>query len=81
MNDVATPPPTTTVDEFLGTETRPRWRRWAKYWIPALIVIVLAVLVVTSRGDGKPNYITEPVARHALDISVTAASQPPPSAV
>jgi HlyD family secretion protein len=72
MNDVATPPPTITVDEFLGTETRPRWRRWAKYWIPALIVIVLAVLVVTSRGDGKPNYITEPVARHALDISVTA---------
>jgi HlyD family secretion protein len=71
MNDVATPP-TETIDEFLGTETRPRWRRWAKYWIPAAVVLVLLVIVLASRGDNKPSYIAEPVTQHALDITVTA---------
>jgi HlyD family secretion protein len=71
MNDVATQPPET-IDEFLGTETRPRWRRWAKYWIPALVVLALLVVVLASRGEGKPSYIAEPVTRHALDITVTA---------
>jgi HlyD family secretion protein len=71
MNDIATPEPER-IDEFLGTTTRPRWRRWAKYWIPAAIVLALLVVVLASRGNNKPDYITEPVARHALDISVTA---------
>jgi HlyD family secretion protein len=71
MNDVATQP-TETIDEFLGTETKPRWRRWAKYWIPAVIVLALALIVVLSRGDSKPSYIAEPVTKHALDITVTA---------
>lgn len=71
MNDIATPEPER-IDEFLGTTTTPRWRRWAKYWIPAVIVIVLLVVVLGSRGNNKPDYIVEPVTRHALDISVTA---------
>jgi HlyD family secretion protein len=71
MNEIATPD-VGRIDEFLGTETKPRWRRWAKYWIPAVIVLALLVLVLGTRGDGKPNYITEPVTRHSLDISVTA---------
>jgi HlyD family secretion protein len=37
-----------------------------------VIVLALLAVVVFSRGNGKPSYITEPVARHALDISVTA---------
>src|SRR4051812_15904436 len=71
MNDVATQS-TETIDEFLGTETKPRWRRWAKYWIPAVIVLALALIVILSRGDSKPSYIAEPVTKHALDITVTA---------
>lgn len=71
MNDISTPP-TETIDEFLGTTERPRWRRWAKYWIPALIVLVLAIVVIASRGGNETNYITEPVARHSLDLTVTA---------
>jgi HlyD family secretion protein len=71
MNDVATPP-TETIDEFLGTETRPRWRRWAKYWIPAAIVLALLVIILATRNQGKPSYIAEPVADHALNITVTA---------
>ena len=70
MNDIATPD--TQLDEFLGTTTRPRWRRWAKYWIPAAIVLALLIVVFASRGDNKPDYISEPVTRNALDITVTA---------
>jgi HlyD family secretion protein len=71
MNDVSTPP-VDTIDDFLGTTERPRWRRWAKYWVPALIVLLLLVVVVSSRGGNKVDYITEPVARHSLDLTVTA---------
>ncbi|MBO0749067.1 MAG: efflux RND transporter periplasmic adaptor subunit [Porphyrobacter sp.] len=71
MNDVAIQPPER-VDEFLGTTTKPAWRRWAKYWIPAALVLVLVVIVLASRGNSKPSYITEPVARHSLDITVNA---------
>jgi HlyD family secretion protein len=68
MNDTTTP----RLDEFLGTSTRPRWRRWAKYWIPGLIVLVLGLYFALRGGDGKPEYITEPVVQRSLDIEVTA---------
>ena len=29
------------VDEFLGEKPRPRWRRWMKFWLPAVIVLAL----------------------------------------
>jgi HlyD family secretion protein len=71
MNDVSTPP-VETIDEFLGTTERPRWRRWAKYWVPALIVLVLLIIVLSQRGGNKTDYITEPVTRQALSLTVTA---------
>jgi len=71
MNDVSTPP-VETIDEFLGTTEQPRWRRWAKYWIPALIVLVLVIIVLAERGGNKTAYITEPVTRQSLDLTVTA---------
>jgi HlyD family secretion protein len=71
MNDVSTPP-VETIDEFLGTTEQPRWRRWAKYWIPALLVLILVIVVIAERGGDKTNYITEPVTRHSLDLTVSA---------
>jgi HlyD family secretion protein len=68
MNDTTTLP----IDEFLGTTTRPRWRRWAKFWVPGLIVLVLGLYFVTRGDDGKPQYISEPVVQRSLDIEVTA---------
>src|SRR6187402_129087 len=68
MNDTTTLP----IDEFLGTTTRPRWRRWAKFWVPGLVVLVLGLYFATHRGDNKPQYITEPVVQRSLDIDVTA---------
>src|SRR5918994_749848 len=68
MNDTATLP----IDEFLGTTTQPRWRRWAKYWVPGLLVLLVAAWYFTRTDDGKPQYITEAVTERSLDIEVTA---------
>jgi HlyD family secretion protein len=62
---------TRNVDEFLGAEARPRWKRWAKFWVPGLIVLLL-VLYFTRGGDEGPQYITEEVTERSLDIEVTA---------
>lgn len=70
MSDTATDE-TQSVDEFLGTETRPRWKRWAKYWVPALVILLL-VLYFGSGGEERPQYITEEVTRGSLAIEVTA---------
>jgi HlyD family secretion protein len=71
MNDTAAPE-VSTVDEFLGTTSKPRWRRWAKYWVPALIVLLVLMYVLSTRNDNKVDYIAEPVTKDALDITVTA---------
>lgn len=61
------------VEEFLGEKTRPRWRRWMKFWLPAVIVLALVLLVSTCSGGGEgPSYITEEVERGSLDLTVTA---------
>ena len=61
------------LDEFLGAEQRPRWRRWMKYWLPALVVLMLVFAVSTcAGGDDRPNYIAEPVIERSLALSVTA---------
>lgn len=61
------------LDEFLGAKPQPRWRRWMKYWLPALLVLVLLLGVATcSRGSGEPEYIAEKVAERSLVLSVTA---------
>ena len=76
MNDVSATIPTAdqshSVDEFLGPTTRPRWRRWAKYWIPGLLVLLLAAWYFGGSGDDKPQYITETVTERSLDLTVTA---------
>ena len=61
-----------TVEEFLGVSEKPRWRRWAKFWIPGLLVAVLAIWYFGTGDDGKPDYITETVVERSLDLTVTA---------
>jgi HlyD family secretion protein len=76
MNDnsttIATDEGATSVNMFLGIEERPRWRRWAKFWIPGVIVLVLILVYFSRGGDDKPQYITEQVVERSLDIEVTA---------
>jgi HlyD family secretion protein len=71
MNTTVSAEPAPSVEEFLGVEKRPRWKRWAKFWVPGLIVLLL-VLYFASGGEKKPEYITEPVVQRSLDIEVTA---------
>ena len=70
MNDIASAQ-TQSVDEFLGTETRPRWRRWMKFWLPALVLLPIAAYFLRGEKPG-PQYISEPVVERSLDIEVTA---------
>lgn len=71
MTDTAAEP--NEVDEFLGAKPVPRWRRWTKYWLPALLLLVLLFGIATCSGGGsKAGYITEPVAERSLALSVTA---------
>lgn len=73
MIDLAKPTEAPGVDEFLGTKPRPRWRRWMKFWLPALILIVVALIIWRATAEApKPDYITEPVTKASLALSVTA---------
>jgi len=61
------------LEEFLQTGDRPRWKRWAKYWVPALIVLALALgAYVLSQRQKGPDYMTQPVERGSLDLFVIA---------
>ncbi len=59
--------------DFLGEKERPRWRRWARYWVPALAVLFL-VLVISrcSGGDEGPQYVSVAVEEKSLDLTVSA---------
>lgn len=76
MSETADTPRTddgTNVDEFLGVKERPRWRRWMKYWLPALIILILIFAISRcSSGDGEVTYITEEVTEGSLELTVTA---------
>ena len=73
MNDATSAEASGELDEFLGTKARPRWRRWMKFWLPGLIVLVLFLAIATySRGGDKPDYITEAVVERSLNLTVTA---------
>ena len=61
------------MDDLLGTPARPRWRRWMKYWLPALVILLLVLGVAQcSRGGDGPNYITQEVVERSLNLTVTA---------
>ena len=73
MNETSNPAEPPSVDEFLGTKPIPRWRRWMKYWLPALGVVLLILLIAQCTADPPPpDYITEEVAQESLSLSVTA---------
>lgn len=73
MNETSNPAEPPSVDEFLGTRPVPRWRRWMKYWLPGLGVLLLILLIAQCSADPPPPaYITEEVAKESLALSVTA---------
>jgi len=70
MTDATTTPQS--LDEFLGTETRPWWKRKI-VWIPVLIlVLALLAWAVVGGGEEQQEYISEEVASRSLALEVTA---------
>lgn len=63
----------TSIDEFLGTSERPRWKRWALFWVPAVVLIgiLLGAALWFGRGNDQ-GYVTEAVVKRSLDVEVTA---------
>ena len=73
MNEASNPAQAPNVDEFLGSKPRPRWRRWMKFWLPGLVLLLLALGIARCSADPPPpDYITEAVAQESLALSVTA---------
>jgi HlyD family secretion protein len=74
VNQASNPAEQPSVDEFLGTKPRPWWRRNLKYWLPALIVLLLLALILSAvfSEKPKPDYITTPVTKESLALTVTA---------
>lgn len=61
------------IESYLGTQEQPRWKRLARYWVPAAVLLLLALIVfLNMRGEKQPDYITEDVASRSLDLTVTA---------
>tara|TARA_A100001391_G_scaffold130111_2_gene89389 strand:+ start:32312 stop:33598 length:1287 start_codon:yes stop_codon:yes gene_type:complete len=62
-----------TIDEFLGTESKPKWYKNKIVWvIAALIVVAVAAAVVFGRSNDQTPYVTEEVTTRSLDLVVTA---------
>ncbi len=73
MSESSNPAEAPSVDEFLGTKPRPRWRRTMKYWLPGLILMALVLSIMQCTADQpKPDYITAEVTQESLSLSVTA---------
>ena len=73
MNDTTGPAETPGVEEFLGTKPVPRWRRWMKFWLPGLVIVLLILgIAQCTREAPPPDYIPEAVVTENLSLSVTA---------
>jgi HlyD family secretion protein len=68
------------LDEFLGVQQQPAWRRYAKWGAVALVAIILVLLL--SRcfgGSAEAKYATEKAARGRLTTTVSATGKLAPT--
>lgn len=73
MNETGNLAEQPSVDEFLGTKPAPRWRRWMKYWLPGIGILLLVLVIAQCTGKAPgPDYIAAAVAQESLALSVTA---------
>lgn len=68
------------MDAFLGQPPRIRWRRWRKWiliGVPVLVVLLLVARCV--RPAPTVQYATAPVERHDLNVTITATGNLAPT--
>ena len=77
---MATTPPRTDLDDFLGTRPVPPWRRYGKWVLVALgVVLLLLALKSCFAGTAKTEYASETVQRGSLSVSVSATGKLAPT--
>jgi HlyD family secretion protein len=65
-----------TTDAFLGVKPVPWWRRWAKWLVLGLIAVVAISLLVRYFAAVPANqYVSQPVRRGALQVTVSATGR------
>jgi HlyD family secretion protein len=73
VNEATNPAEAPSVDEFLGSKPKPAWRRTMKFWLPALGLLALVLIIARCTADPPPpDYIAEAAVEESLSLSVTA---------
>ena len=68
------------LDAFLGTKSEPKWRRYAKWALVALGVVLLVWGTLSFfRGDAKTEYATVPARQGNLEVTVSATGKLAPT--
>jgi HlyD family secretion protein len=68
------------LDDFLGVKQQPKWRRYVKWGVIAVVLIVLIFLLARCfGGTGNPDYATAPVERGNLVTTVAATGKLAPT--
>ena len=72
--------PDTNLDSFLGTPARPWWRRWLKWGLVGIGVLVLVLVAwQLMSGGGETRYATDTVERGNLTVTVSATGKLAPT--
>ena len=68
------------IDAFLGTTTQPAWKRYAKWALIALGVVLLIWAALSFfRGDEATQYATVPARQGNLEVTVSATGKLAPT--
>jgi HlyD family secretion protein len=70
----------TDIDAFLGQPKRSRWRRWRKWILIGIPLLIVLLLLARCFQPAPPvHYATAPIVRQNLDVTITATGNLAPT--